>query len=107
VRGSKRRELEALFAANRRLFKACVLMERLGHFLFKHIEGIPAFCNHHVRFGVVESINATIKVVLRPARGIKNEEMLLLKLKRATAHPIRSARDLTRFLNVQPLYSNR
>ena len=115
MRGSKGRELEALFAANRRLFKAYVLREqldrlwtyktrrgvldfllgwiralrwqrlpemaRLGDFLFKHIEGIAAYCDHHVRFGVVESINTTIKAVLRRARGMKDEEMLLLKLK--------------------------
>jgi hypothetical protein len=31
----------------------------------------------------------------------------LLKLKWATAHPIRSARDLAAFLTAQPLYSNR
>ena len=131
------RELETLCAANRRLFKACVLreqldrlwtyktrqrrarfsprldscatlarwpeMERLGDFLFKHLEGIAAYCDHHVRFGVVESINTTIKAVLRRARGMKDEVMLLLKLKWATAHPIRSARDLARFLNVPPL----
>ncbi len=141
VRGSKRAELQALFAANRRLFKAYVLreqldrlwtyktrpgvldfllgwlkalrwqrlpeMERLGDFLFKHIEGIAAYCDHPVRFGVVESINTTIKAVLRRARGMRDEAMLLLKLKWATAHPIRSARDLARFLTAQPLYSNR
>lgn len=141
VRGSKRAELEALFAANRRLFKAYVLreqldrlwtyktrrgvlefllgwikalrwqrlpeMERLGEFLFKHVEGIAAYCDHPVRFGVVESINTTIKGVLRRARGMRDEAMLLLKLKWATAHPIRSAQDLTRFLTVHPLYSKR
>lgn len=141
VRGSKRAELQALFAANRRLFKAYVLreqldrlwtyktrpgvlnflmgwfkalrwqrlpeMEQLGDFLLKHIEGIAAYCDHAVRFGVVESINTTIKAVLRRARGMRDEEMLLLKLKWATAHPIRSARDLARFLTLQPLYSNR
>jgi hypothetical protein len=66
-------------------------------------------CNQggRVRFGVVESINTTIKAVLRRARGMSDEKMLLLKLKWATAHPIRSARDLTRFLTAQPLYSNR
>src|SRR5579864_8793942 len=97
VRGSKRAELQALFAANRRLFKAYVLreqldrlwtyktrmgvlnflngwidalrwqrlpeMDRLGEFLFKHLEGIAAYCDHRVRFGVVESINTTIKAV--------------------------------------------
>ena len=141
VRGSKRRELETLFAANRRLFKAYVLreqldrlwtyktrlgvlnflngwinalrwqrlpeMDRLGEFLFRHIEGIAAYCDHPVRFGVVESINTTIKAVLRRARGMRDEHMLLLKLKWATAHPIRSARDLAAFLTAQPLYSNR
>jgi transposase len=141
VRGSKRVELQTLFAANRRLFKAYVLreqldrlwtyktrpgvlnfllgwigalrwqrlpeMERLGDFLFRHIEGIAAYCDHPVRFGVVESINTTIKAVLRRARGMRDEQMLLLKLKWATAHPIRSARDLARFLSPQGLYSNR
>lgn len=141
VRGSKRRELETLFAANRRLFKAYVLreqldrlwtyktrggvldfllgwikalrwqrlpeMDRLGEFLFRHIEGIAAYCDHPVRFGVVESLNTTIKAVLRRARGMRDDAMLLLKLKWATAHPIRSARDLARFLSSQGLYSNR
>ncbi len=141
VRGSKRRELETLFAANRRLFKAYVLreqldrlwmyktrhgvldfllgwlkalrwqrlpeMERLGEFLFRHVEGIAAYCDHPVRFGVVESINTTIKAVLRRARGMRDDHMLLLKLKWATAHPIRSARDLARFLDSEGLYSNR
>jgi transposase len=141
VRGSKRVELQQLFAANRRLFKAYVLreqldrlwtyktrtgvltflngwsdalrwqrlpeMERLGAFLFKHLDGIAAYCDHQVRFGVVESINTTIKAVLRRARGMRDERMLLLKLKWATAHPIRSARDLARFLSPQGAYSNR
>jgi hypothetical protein len=45
--------------------------------------------------------------VLRRARGMRDEEILLLKLKWATAHPIRSARDLIRLLTVQPQYSKR
>lgn len=141
VRGSKRRELETLFAANRRLFKAYILreqldrlwtyktpqgvgdfllgwlkalrwqrlpeMERLGAFLAKHLEGIAAYCFHPVRFGVVESLNTTIKAVLRRARGMRDEAVLLLKLKWATAHPIRSARDLKRFLQPSEVHSNR
>ena len=82
-------------------------MDRLGEFLFRHIEGIAAYCDHLVRFGVVESINTTIKAVLRRARGMRDEQILLLKLKWTTAHPIRSARDLAAFLTAQPLYSNR
>ena len=141
LRGSKRAELQTLFAANRRLFKAYVLreqldrlwtyktrtgvlnfldgwcdalrwqrlpeMERLGEFLFKHLEGIDAYCGHHVRFGVVESINTTIKTVLRRARGLRDEAMLVLKLKWATARPIRSARDVMRFLHPEGVHSLR
>jgi transposase len=141
VRGSKRRELETLFAANRRLFKAYVLreqldrlwtyktrggvldfllswinalrwqrlpeMDRLGEFLFRHVEGIAAYCDHRVRFGLVESINTTIKAVLRRARGMRDEQMLLLKLKWATARPLRSARDVARFLHPETVHSNR
>jgi hypothetical protein len=70
----------------------------LGDFLFKHVEGIVAYRDHLVRFGVVESINTTIKAVLSRARGMRDKTMLVLKLKWATARPIRSARDLVRFL---------
>ena len=132
VRGSKRKELQMLFAANRRLFRAYLLreqldrlwtyktrlgvlnflmgwfkalrwqrlpeMERLAAFLVKHFDGIAAYCDHPVRFGVVESLNTTIKAVIRRARGMRDEELLLLKLKWATARPIRSARDLLSIL---------
>ena len=55
------------------------------------------------------ALNTTIKAVLRRARGMRDEEMLLLKLKWTTARPIRSARDLARFLQpqAQTPYSNR
>lgn len=141
LRGSKRTALQALFAVNRRLFKAYVLreqldrlwtyktrtgvlnflngwcdalrwqrlpeMHRLGEFLFTHLEGIAAYCDHQVRFGVVESINTTIKAVLRRARGMRDEAMLVLKLKWATARPIRSARDVMRFLHPEGVHSLR
>ena len=68
-------------------------MERLGDPLVNHFDGIAAYCDHPVRFGVVESLNTTLKAVLRRARGISDEPMLLLKLKWATARPIRSGRD--------------
>ena len=133
VRGSKRKELQALFAANRRLFKAYLLreqldklwtyktrtgvlnfllgwfkalrwqrlpeMEKLGEFLLRHLDGIAAYCDHPVRFGVVESLNTTIKAIIRRARGMRDEGLLLLKLQWATARPIRSARDLRAILH--------
>jgi transposase len=82
-------------------------MERLGDFLLTHIDGIAAYCDHAVRFGVVESVNATIKGVIRRARGMRDEAFLVLKLKWATTRPIRSARDYAAFINPQPLHSNR
>ena len=82
-------------------------MERLGDTLVNHFDGIAAYCDHPVRFGVVESLHTTIKAVLRRARGMRDEPMLLLKLQWATARPIRSGRDLARFLQPQELYSNR
>jgi transposase len=82
-------------------------MERLGDFLLTHINGIAAYCDHAVRFGVVESVNATIKGVIRRARGMRDESFLLLKLKWATVRPIRSARDYARFLGAESLHSNR
>jgi transposase len=137
---AERGVLRALFAINRRLFKAYVLreqlarlweyatpigvgrfvvgwlkalrwqrlpeMEQLGHLLVDHLEGIAAYCIHRVPFGLVESLNTTIKGVIRRARGMQDETMLLLKLKWATARPIRFSRDLAKFLNLA-LYSNR
>ena len=82
-------------------------MEKLGDTLVNHYDGIAAYCEHSVRFGVVESLNTTIKAVLRRARGMRDDAMLLLKLKWATAHPIRSASNLARFLQPQGPYSNR
>lgn len=81
-------------------------MEKLGDTLVKHFEGIAAFCDHAVRFGVVESLNTTIKGVIRRGRGMKDESMLLLKLKWATARPLRSSKDLAKFL-YSDVHSNR
>jgi transposase len=82
-------------------------MEKLGDTLVNHFDGIAAYCDHPVRFGVVESLNTTIKAVLRRTRGMRDAAMRQLKLKWARARPIRSSRDLARFLQPEPLYSNR
>lgn len=81
-------------------------MQKLGAFLLRHLDGVTAYCRHRVRFGVVEGINTTIKAILRRARGMRDEKLLLLTLRWATAHPIRTASDLARFLH-QDLHSNR
>jgi transposase len=79
-------------------------MEELGDTLVNHFDGIAADCDHPVRFGAVESLNATIKGILRRARGMRDEPMLVLKLKWASARPIRSSRDLARLLLPQAVH---
>jgi transposase len=66
----------------------------VGEFLFKHFDGIAAYCDHQVRFGVGESVNTTIKAVLRRARGMRDEAMLVLTLKwgNRSATPIGTGR---------------
>jgi transposase len=81
-------------------------METLGDTLVTHFDGIAAFCDHAVRFGVVESLNTTITGVIRRGRGMKDDTMLLLTLKWATARPIRSSKDLATFPHLD-LHSNR
>ena len=44
-----------------------------------HFDGIAAHCDHPVRFGVVESLNTTIKAVLRRARRMRDETMLIFR----------------------------
>ena len=82
-------------------------MQKLGAFLLRHIDGITAYSRHRVRFGVVEGIDTTIKAI-RAARAwqMRDEQLLLLKLRWTTANPIRTATDLFRFLH-QDLHSNR
>ena len=79
-------------------------MKKLGDTLVNRFDGIAAYCDYPLRFGVVESLNTTIKGVLRRPRGMRDDSMLLLKLKWATARPIRSSRDLVQFL--QPIRAN-
>ena len=81
-------------------------MQRLAGTLVRHIDGIVAYCRHPVAFGRVESINKTIKAVIRRAHGMRDEEMLLLKLKWATARPIRRSGDIAQFLHPSELHSN-
>ena len=76
VRGSKRRELEAPFAANRRLFKAYVLREQLDR-----------LWSYKTRRGVLDLLLGWIRALrwqrlpemARLGDCMKDEEMLLLK----------------------------
>ena len=50
--------------------------------LLKHLDGILNYCRTKVRFGVVEAINASIRMLINRGRGYKNMRYLLLKAKR-------------------------
>jgi len=56
--------------------------EELAAMLLKHLEGIMNYCRTKVRFGVVEAINANIRMLINRGRGYKNLRYLLLKVKR-------------------------
>ena len=54
-----------------------------------------------MRFGVVKSLNTTIKAVLRRARGMRGDAMLLPKLKWARHGPLDRRRTLLTFSNLK------
>ena len=56
--------------------------EKLAETLLKHVEGIANYCQSKVRFGVVEAVNANIRMLINRGRGYKNLRYLLLKAKR-------------------------
>jgi len=56
--------------------------EELADMLVKHLEGILNYCRTKVRFGVVEALNANIRMLINRGRGYKNLRYLLLKAKR-------------------------
>jgi len=56
--------------------------EKLADTLLKHLDGIANYCRTKVRMGVVEAVNANIRMLINRGRGYKNLRYLLLKAKR-------------------------
>jgi transposase len=56
--------------------------QKLAEMLLKHLDGVLNYCRTKVRFGVVEAINANIRMLINRGRGYKNMRYLLLKAKR-------------------------
>ena len=56
--------------------------EKLADMLLKHIDGIANYCETKVRLGVVEAVNANIRMLINRGRGYQNLRYLLLKAKR-------------------------
>jgi transposase len=57
-------------------------LEKLARMLLTHADGIANYCRTTVRFGVVEAVNANIRMLIHRGRGYKNLRYLLLKAKR-------------------------
>jgi hypothetical protein len=74
-------------------------MEKLGDTLVNHFGGIAALLRSSGPLWSRRVIEYDDQGRPRRARG-KRDETMLLKLKWATPRPIRSARDLARFLKV-------
>jgi transposase len=62
-----------------------VPFEKLADMLLKHADGIANYCRTKVRFGVVEAVNANIRLLINRGRGYKNLRYLLLKAQRMAA----------------------
>jgi len=66
--------------------------EKLADMLLKHVDGIANYCRTKVRFGVVEAVNANIRMLINRGRGYKNLRYLLLKAKRMAVTNVGSSR---------------
>jgi transposase len=65
--------------------------KKLAAMLLEHLDGLVAYCQHRVPFGVVEAINGNLRALIRRGRGYQDHEYLILKAQRSTAR-MRTAR---------------
>ena len=56
--------------------------QKVGEMLLKHLEGILNYCRAKVRFGVVEAINANIRMLINRGLGYRALHYLLRNAKR-------------------------
>ena len=56
--------------------------DKLSDMLLNHLDGILNYCRTKVRFGVVEAVNANLRLLINRGRGYQNLRYLLLKAKR-------------------------
>jgi transposase len=59
--------------------------DKFTDMLLNHLDGILNYCRTKVRFGVVEAVNANLRLLINRGRGYKNLRYLLLKAKRLAA----------------------
>lgn len=73
-------------------------LRRLHESLRNHYEAILALAEHRPSTGRIEALNNNWEALVRRARGYRDHQYLLLKLRFATANPVRTERDVSRFL---------
>ena len=75
-----------------------VPMRKLHDSLDEHFDEIVALGRHHPPTGRVEALNNNWETAVRQARGYRNLDFLLLKLRFMTANPVRTDNGVRRFL---------
>lgn len=73
-------------------------LRKLHESLRRHYDAIVALGEHRPSAGRIEALNNNWEALVRRARGYRDHQYLLLKLRFATANPVRTERDITRFL---------
>jgi len=75
-------------------------LRHLHDMLSQRREEILALADHHPRTGRIEALNNNWEVLVRRARGYRDHQYLLLKLKFMTANPVRTEDGARRFLDL-------
>ena len=91
--------LDGISAVLRRITRRDnVPMRKLHDSLLAHLPEIVALGEHRPSTGRVEALNNNWETLVRRARGYRNHNYLLLKLRFMTANPIRTNDPLRRFI---------
>jgi transposase len=70
--------------------RSCRPLRHLHDTLREHREELLALAEHHPHTGRIEALNNNWEVLVRRARGYRDHDYLLLKLKFMTANPVRT-----------------
>ncbi len=73
-------------------------MRKLHDSLLTHSDGIFALGAHRPPTGRIEALNNNWEALVRRARGYRNHQYLLAKLRFITANPVANDKGIRRFL---------
>jgi transposase len=78
--------------------RSCKPLRKLHDSLIDHWEPIAALGEHRPRVGRIEALNNNWESLVRRARGYRDHQYLLLKLRFMTANPVRTKEGTARFI---------